>query len=191
MIYHILAEGDNFSLRRGNAVAKNVANIMRVDDSAVAVCPYADNSWDFKPDRILEISQLQIYERIRGRRGFPTWVTGAFFRHIYQPLLSRLREGDIVWCHNQPHVSAALAAPLRRSGVNLVFHFHDLWNVEMAQSAFKSFVPDASVFVSDALRQHVLTLLPCLRNTFTIHNGADPRLFYPPPWEQFTTILSQ
>ena len=181
MKYHLLAEGDNFSVYRGNAVAKNVATVMRLDDSTAVVSPYSDDSWGFGPDRILEIPQLRVYDRIRGRKRLPTWVTGAYFRHIYRPLLSRLKEGDIVWCHNQPHVSAALAVPLRARGAKLVFHFHDLWNVQMAQAAFKSFVPDACVFVSDALRQHVLKLLPWLRNTFIIHNGADPLKFYPPP----------
>jgi spore coat protein SA len=188
MIYHLLGEGDRFSALKGTAVAKNAANIMRFYDSSVVVCPSADDSWGYKSDRILTISALRLYQIARGRLSrlgltLPLWMTGPFFRWIYRPFLSRLKKGDVVWCHNQPYISAALVAQIHLKGAEFIYHFHDLYTPHAARNAFESFTPDFGFFVSDALRQDVLKLLPWIRNTYAIHNGVDTSFFYPAPPE--------
>jgi hypothetical protein len=39
-------------------------------------------------------------------------LTNLIFRSAFQPLVSRLKPGDIVWCHNQPFYCAALEAAI-------------------------------------------------------------------------------
>jgi spore coat protein SA len=90
-----------------------------------------------------------------------------------------LQQGDIVWCHNQPIFAAALEKEIHLKGAKLVYHCHDGLTGYPLRKAFKLFTPDAYVFVSEYLRQNFLHIFPWLRNTYTLHNGADEALFYP------------
>ena len=179
MIYHVLPELEQFCTQRGGAISKNVSNIMRFDDSRVVVCSASDRSWGFPPERIIVIPELLSYGKLKGRRLLPPWFTGPFFRHIFWPLLSRLQEGDIVWCHNQPYFAAALEQSVHVKGAKLILHAHDPYLPRTARRAFRSFTPDAWVFVSESLRQRFLKLLPGIKNSYAVHNGADERLFHP------------
>jgi spore coat protein SA len=180
MNYHLLPELEPFSASKGGALARDIANIMRWHPSDMVACLAADETWGYSADRILIIPGLRLYSRIRGRRFLPLWVTGLLLRKSFQPLLSRLQSGDVVWCHNQLIFSAALAKEIHRKGAKLVHHFHDGHAPSSARKALSSFMPDASIFVSDFLRQQWLQLFPKLKNTYAIPNGADPELFYPP-----------
>ena len=100
----------------GLALARDVANMMRFDESAIVVCREADDSWGFPADRSLVIPQMRIFGRMKGRKYIPRAITTPFFRHIFKPFLAALKSGDIVWVHNQPFWSAALA-PLIRAKV--------------------------------------------------------------------------
>src|SRR5271154_6340634 len=109
MIYDVLPEMEEFSAQRGGAISKIVANLIRLDDSRVVVCSAADGSWGLGTDRIVVIPALLAHGKIRGRRFIPGWMERLFYRQAYRSFLSRLKCGDIVWCHNQPLIAEALA----------------------------------------------------------------------------------
>jgi spore coat protein SA len=183
MIYHILPGNESFSMFSGLALARDVANMMRFDDSAVVVCRAADDSWGFPADRSLVIPQMRIFGRMRGRKYIPRWITAPFFRRIFQPFLAGLKGGDIVWCHNYPFWCPALEPFIRAKGAKLVYHAHNPLTDQPHRSAFKAFTPDACIFVSDMIRQRALKWIPWLNNTYVVHNGADDSIFYPAPPE--------
>src|ERR1700683_2301633 len=124
MIYHLLPENEPFSAFSGVAISRNVSNMMRLDPSRVVVCAQSDDSWGFSADRILLLPALRPLARIKGRRFIPRLLTNLYFRRVFQSLLSRLKPGDIVWCHNQPFYCAALEGMIRAKGAKLVFHAH-------------------------------------------------------------------
>jgi spore coat protein SA len=179
MVYHLLPGAESFSMFSGLALARDVANMMRFDESAIVVCREADDSWGFPADRILVIPKMRIFGRMRGRKYIPRWITAPFFRHIFRSFLAELNSGDIVWCHNYPFWCPALAPFIRAKGAKLVYHAHNPLTDRPHRSAFKSFTPDACIFVSDFLRQRALKWIPWLSNTYVVHNGADDSLFYP------------
>jgi spore coat protein SA len=179
MVYHLLPGNESFSAVAGLAISHDVANIMRYDDSAIVVCRDSDNSWGFALDRSLVIPQMRVFGRMKGRKYIPRLITTPFFRRIFKPLIAVLQPGDIVWCHNQPFFCAAIASMIRAKGALLVYHAHNPLTDRPTRSAFKVFTPDASIFVSDAIRQKALQWIPWLRNSFVIHNGADDSVFYP------------
>ena len=179
MIYHLLPGLESFSASSGLAIAHDIANIMRFDDSSVVVCRDSDGSWGFAADRQIVIPKMRVFGRMKGRKYIPRWITSPFFRRIFRPLLSVLKSGDIVWCHNQPFFCAALASLIRAKGALLVYHAHNPLTDRPTRAAFKVFTPDACIFVSDAIRQRALRWMPWLSNTYVVHNGADGSVFYP------------
>jgi spore coat protein SA len=179
VIYHLLPGKESFSTSSGLALARDVANMMRFDESAIVVCRGSDDSWGFAANRVLVIPEMRFFGRIKGRKYIPRWITSPFFRRIFRPLLSVLRSGDIVWCHNQPFWCAALTSLIRAKGARLVYHAHNPLTDRPHRAAFKVFASDACIFVSDAIRQQALNWIPWLSNTFVVHNGADDSRFYP------------
>jgi spore coat protein SA len=179
MIYHLLPGAESFSASTGLAISIDIANIMRFDDSAVVVCRDSDDSWGFPADRQIVIPKMRVFGRMKGRKYIPRWITSPFFRRIFRPLLSILKSGDIVWCHNQPFFCAALASLIRARGALLIYHAHNPLTDRPHRAAFKVFTPDACIFVSDFLRQRALKWIPWLTNTYVVHNGADDLDFFP------------
>jgi spore coat protein SA len=179
MIYHLLPENEPFSAFSGVAISRNVSNMMRLDPSRVVVCPKSDDSWGFGADRIMVVPAVHLLARIRGRRFIPRLLTNLFFRSAFQPLISSLKPGDIVWCHNQPFYCAALEAAIHEKGAKLVYHAHNSICDSPTRAAFRAFTADATIFVSQAIRDEALRSLPWLKNTHVIYNGADERRFYP------------
>jgi spore coat protein SA len=179
MIYHLLGDTDVFSAYRGNAIARNVANMMRFDSSRVVVCAASDSTWGYSSDRIVVVPELRISAKIPGKYFLPNWIMGLFFRWVFRSLLARLKENDIIWCHNQPIFCAALEKTVHAKKAKLIYHAHNSVTSYSYRSKFKFFTADALIFVSEALRQETLKFLPKLKNTFAVHNGADETLFYP------------
>jgi glycosyltransferase involved in cell wall biosynthesis len=179
MIYDILPEVEEFSEQRGGAISKVVANLVRLDDSRVAVCSASDGSWGLGADRTVVIPALLAHGKLRGRRVIPAWMERLFYRQAYGSLLSRVRDGDTVWCHNQPLIAEALTEILAQSGVKLVYHAHDPHVPDRVRKVFASLRPAAWVFVSNALRERFCALFPHIRDTYVVHNGADDKIFYP------------
>jgi spore coat protein SA len=96
-------------------------------------------------------------------------------------MLSKLRAGDVVWCHNWPYVAEALAPRIHAKKALLVYHAHNSIASYAGRGLFSSFTADAYIFNSEAIRQEALKLVPGLKSTYAVHNGADETLFYPPP----------
>ncbi len=179
MIYHVLPELEPLSASRGGALAHTVANILRLDKSRIAVCPDVDDTWGFRPDRVIVVPELRVYARIRGRRFIPIFILAPILRRAYRIMLSRLTPRDIVWFHNRPAFAAALGLTIRSIGAKVVCHLHDGNDVLASQLAFKRFAPDATIFVSDYLRRYWLKLIPSLASTHVVHNGVDETVFFP------------
>ena len=185
MIYHLL--GEPFSAYTGLALASSVANMMRFDESSVVVCPEADETWGFRADRILAIPELRMLtaeiggSTMRGWRFVPLSARRHIICRIFGSVLSQLKSGDIVWCYNWPYVAEALERGIHSIGAKLIYHAHNSVAPYAGRTLFKSFAPDALIFNSEAMRQEALRLMPYLKNTYAIHNGADEALFYPLP----------
>jgi spore coat protein SA len=178
MIYHLLCEP--FSAYSGLALSSAAANMMRFDKGSVVVCPQADDTWGFRSDRIKVIPQLHI-ANIRGWQHVPLWMKRRLFCRIFGSVLSELREGDIVWCQNWPNIAEALERGIHSRGAKLIYHAQNSLATRAARTGLRSLNPDALIFNSEAMRQEVLSVLPWLKNTYTIHNGADETLFFPLP----------
>ena len=178
MVYYFLEEP--FSTIAGLALSSAAANMMRFSDSSAVVCPQADDTWGFSAHRILVIHQLHV-ANIRGWRFVPLLIRRQLMCSVFHPVLSRLTSGDTVWCFNWPHVAGALERAIHLKGAKLIYHAHNSLAPWAAGTVFKSFTPDAMIFNSEAMRQEALKLMPYLRNTHTIHNGADEAIFYPLP----------
>jgi spore coat protein SA len=179
MVYHVLPELEQFCPHRGGTLAKIVAQHIRFDDSKVVSSYAADRPWGHERERILVIPELLSYCKLKGRRFLPAWVKNRFFRRVFRPLLSRLKPGDIVWIHHQPYIAAALEKLIRAAGARLIYQAHDGRVRRTERAAFRSFVADAWVFDSGALRQVYLALFPEWRNAHVLHIGADVEVFYP------------
>ncbi len=183
MIYHFLDEP--FSTYNGLALSSFVANMMRFDECSVVVCPQADDSWGFASDRIFVKPQLHILtsvirgSKMRGWRYVPLSIRRQTICLMFGSVISRLESGDTVWCQNWPYVAEALEPAIHTKGAKLIYRAQNSLAPYAARGLFKSFNPDAIVFNSEAMRQEALKLMPYLKNTCTIHNGADDALFYP------------
>src|SRR4051812_45260184 len=112
MIYHLLPEWEDLSTIRGGAVANIAANMMTLDPDISVVCGYADGTWNFPQDRVLVLPQFHSYHRryarVKGKRFLFNPVYAPLLRWIFRPLLSRLKPGDVVWCHSQVFVFGSL-----------------------------------------------------------------------------------
>jgi spore coat protein SA len=177
MIYHLLDEP--FSAYTGLALSSIAANIMRFDENSVVVCSNADDTWGFSTERIMIIPRLGLLANGVGWRFAPGDLRRQVIRSIFSPILSKLQAGDIVWCHNWHYVAAALQNSVSAKGAKLIHHAHNSLAPFQNRDLFKTFIADAYIFNSEAMRQEALNLLPYLRNTCTIHNGANESLFYP------------
>lgn len=185
MLYHLLDEP--FSAYTGLANSSSVANLMRFDESSVVICQQADDTWGFDEQRIFVIPQLGVLtaewkgRNMRGWRFVPFGVRRRIVCDVFGAFLDQLGNEDVVFCHNWPYVAEALESAVHSRGANLIYHAQNSLAPYAAICLFKSSPPDALVFNSDAMRQEALKLMPYLKNTYVIHNGADERLFYPRP----------
>ena len=156
-----------------------MANLVRLDRNRVAVCPDSDNTWSFSTEKVMVIPAIKLWGTIRARRFLPIPLTGPALRWVFKPMIEKLAPGDVVWIHNRSVFAAALAPVVKSKGARIVLHFHDGLDQRTVRNAFRHFTPDATIFVSEYLRQMWLQVLPKLRNTYTVHNGADETQFYP------------
>src|SRR5215475_123446 len=118
MIYHLLTESEPFSEHFGGALSRWTANVLREDDSAVVVCPWADDSWNFTGGRTITLpgfSDYQAWSHIfRSRLAIRLRL--SLLRSILAPLVTRFEEGDVVYVHNRPEFAVALGPSCRRRG---------------------------------------------------------------------------
>lgn len=184
MIYHLLPELEPFSANSGGAISHTVANLMRMDSNRSVVCISTDGTWGFSPDRVIIATALCAYAKLKGRGLYPTWLTGPILRRTYRPFLATIKKGDIVWCHNQPHVCSAIQNQVHARGAKIIYHSHDAWAVSRVSRQLVGLCPDAWIFVSEALRRDWLKVVPALKNTHVVHNGANESFFHPATFER-------
>jgi spore coat protein SA len=118
---------------------------------------------------------------MRGWRFLPVSVRRFIIYRLLYSFLSLLTAEDIVWCHNWPYVAEALERATKCRGTVLIYHAHNSLAAYKRLPLFHTFKPDAFVFNSEAMRQEALAIWPAMRNTFTVHNGVDESIFFPPP----------
>lgn len=145
------------------------------------MCFGTDDTWTFPPGRVMTLKPLQAFATLKGRRHYPSFLIAPILRSVYHSFLARVAPGDLVWCHNQTQVCAALQDTVHARGAKLIYHAHDAWALRRGSRQLKSLSPDAWVFVSQALRNEWLKALPDLRNVHVVHNGANESVFYPAP----------
>jgi spore coat protein SA len=183
VLYHILPEWEEFSAFRGGAVANIIANMMRFEVASMVVTQSADDTWEYPPERIMVLAGMKryhrFYARLKGKRFLFPLIYKPILRHIFQRLLSTLQPGDIVWCHSQIFILAALEAEIHSKGAKVIYHAHSSLKPYSVHTQFRLFKADAIVFVSEAIRQKALRLAPGLKRTLAIHNGVNHDLFFP------------
>lgn len=184
MVYHLLNEC--FSTRFGVALSRLVASFLASTPDSYAVCPAADGSWNIPSDRVhvsrrlLPLTLTIKGSKMRGWRYLPESLRNYIAEFLFSGLLSRLKQGDIVWCHNWPYVADALALPVRRRGARLVLHVHNSLAPYATRRLFRRCLPDAIIFNSEAMRSEACSLMPLQANSHVVHNGVDDQLFFPP-----------
>jgi spore coat protein SA len=181
MIYHLLTESEPFSEHSGGALSRWTANVLREDDDSMVVCPWADSSWDFASSRVWQLAGLRqhakYFQRLR-------YHTGLRFRllqlkHIFRPLVARLRPGDIIYVHNRPEFALALRSACVRKQARLVLHMQNSHLRFVPRRFGKELTLDAIVFCSEYLQNEELEFTVNANRSEVIPNGADESCFLP------------
>lgn len=180
VVYHVLTESSYFSDVHGGGGQRWVANMMMHDPNSKVVCKIADESWGFRSDRITQVPLLDYYDRIKPlHRHYPFFLRRGFLRRLLGRGLRDLKQGDVVWVHNQPDFAEALAPIIKGVGAKLVLHLHNSYLTAIPGKRVQGIALDKLVFVSHFLENEGKRCFPQLRNTVVIHNGADGNVYYP------------
>jgi spore coat protein SA len=178
--YHLLTEAEPFSEFRGGAISRWAANVLRDSRNATIVCPSADSTWQFPARSLVVLSRLNRYRTVRRYLHRLPWnVHRRVIQSLFQPVLRRLRDGDIVWIHNRPDFAIALTPQIHRSGGKVVLHLHNSHLVGWPETLMRQVSVDRIVFVSDFLLKEAQRKFPSLGVSSVVSNGADDRVFYP------------
>ena len=179
MIHHVLSETEPFSEQFGGALSRWVANVLREEQDFTVVCPWADTSWGFSPDRILSLSRLREcalwFKLLRSRHALDFRL--RIIRSAFQPLFRRLNQGDTVYIHNRPDFALVIGEACRQSGAKAVLHLHNSHLLTMPRRLRSRLEVDAFVFCSEFLRSEAEAYAAGL--TSVIPNGADELYFFP------------
>ena len=185
VIYHLLPEAEPFSESRGGAISRWAGNALRDDGQTRIVCPSADGTWPFASESLLLLPQLGRYRRARRRlqqisRARIGWTLHrALLRRLFEPLLRRVRHGDIVWIHNRPEFALALTPALHRAGAQVVLHMHNSHLLEWPRTLLERVRVDRILFVSQFLLDEAQRKFPRLPRAEVLYNGADGVIFHP------------
>ncbi len=178
--YHLLTEAEPFSEFYGGAISRWAANVLRTATTAVVVCPSADSSWKFSPEAILVLPSLARYRHLRRYLLRLPWALHcAVLERVFNPLLRRVRPGDVVWIHNRPDFAIALTPHVHRAGGRVVLHLHNAHLVEWPYSLMRQVRVDRLIFVSEFLLKQARRKFPSLGASSVLYNGADETIFYP------------
>jgi len=177
--YHLLAELEPFSEFYGGAISRWAGNVLRNDSNSVVVCPSADDTWKFPPESILSLSGLKRYTHLR-RYFSRLWpLHHALIRHIFRPILKRVRPGDIVWIHNRPQYAVALTRRVHRAGGRVVLHLQNSHLVQGPERLMRQVQVDRMIFISEFLLEEAQRKFPTLGASSVLYSGADETIFYP------------
>ena len=181
MIYHLLTESEPFSEHFGGALSRWAANVLRGDENSIIVCPWADTSWNFPSRRTITLEGLRAYKRwapFFRRHSFGPFRP-ALLNRVLNPLVEKLREGDVLYIHNRPEYAMALHSHCRRLGVKLILHMQNSHLTYCSKRVLNRIKLDAFVFCSSFLQSEARAFGVPLTNSKVIPNGADEELFFP------------
>ena len=180
MVYHVLPEVEPFSEYAGGALSRWVANIVR-NDTARIICPWADSSWGFDDRRIETRFGMHVYGRLLKQRKYRLRISYrvALLGGLMKRVSRLLEPGDVLYVHNRPEYLLALPSEEKRR-YKVVLHMHNDHLLNFSSLEKRQLNPDLAVFNSEFLGAQGKRLVPGLRRTAILHNGADEDCFYPP-----------
>jgi spore coat protein SA len=169
-VYHVLTESEPFSACSGGAISRWVANIVAEDEDAVVIAPSSDGTW-LEHHQVKVVPSLLHYRTLlhASRNHLPQRWAEILLRKILAPSLYGLRPGDIIWIHNRPIASMALAPIARQADAHIVLHLHNSHLVYYRGPL----VADRLVFCSQYLMRESSARCDGVAPGVVIHNGAD------------------
>jgi spore coat protein SA len=180
MIYHLLSEAEMFSERTGGAISRWAANVLR-NGTEVVVCPSFDSSWGFPSQRIYclpnwKLMNFPVHPIVYR---LPWIVQKEVYLRVFQPLLQKLKPGDIVYVHNAPESASVLSTVVARHGARVILHMHNSHLIRANKGQLAALKKTPIVFCSEFLRKEVnLTLPNHFDSTHVVYNGADASKFH-------------
>jgi spore coat protein SA len=178
-IYHLLDESETFSDKKGGAISRWAANVLRHGDEIV-ICPSFDSSWGFAQARVYRFPLWQAVHRLHPALFRSPWpVQLAIYRRVLDKLLRVMKRGDTVYVHNRPEYASVLSRIASAHGVRVVLHMHNSLLLRANRGQINALRDTPIVFCSEFLRKEALAAYPNhFRSTFVVYNGADPDRFH-------------
>lgn len=178
MIYHLLSETEMFSEKYGGAISRWAANVLRSGDETV-ICPSFDSSWGFSDERIYCMPNWRHTHPVHPLLYRLPWhLQKAVYLKVFQPLLEKVKPGDILYIHNAPESASTLATVAERLGVKVVLHMHNSHLTRASRGQLAALKKLPIVFVSEFLRKEIHAAFPGhFATTHVVYNGADDAKF--------------
>jgi spore coat protein SA len=178
LVYHLLPDEEPFSQSLGGAISRWCGNVLRDDTESKIVCPSADESWGFAPERVLVTPSLERYGKNRWiRQGFR--LSLSYLRNAIIPGLRDVKAGDVIWVHNDRKHAAALTAFARERHAALILHMHNSIPAYTSRKVIRELASIKIVCCSNFLKVETEQNFPELRPYRVLLNGADAMLFSP------------
>jgi spore coat protein SA len=183
MIYHLLTESEPFSEHAGGALSRWAANVLREDEDFTVVCPWADATWNFAPERIWCLPGFRGHSKYFRALRYHTALRFRLLqlRQLFCPLVAKLRKGDLIYIHNRPEFALALQRSCVRKAVPLVLHMQNSHLRFLPRRHGERLEVDATVFCSAFLQREELDFSMKTGWSTVIPNGADETCFFPAP----------
>jgi len=178
LVYHILPDEEPFSDRHGGAISRWCANVLRDDSESTIICPSADESWGFSPERVLVTRSLERYGKNRILRQIFR-LSLSYLRNALLPGLKNVKAGDVLWVHNDRKHAAALTGFAKENGASLVLHMHNSIPTYTSRKVICELAKVKIVCCSNFLRVETERNFPELKVCRVLLNGADAKLFSP------------
>jgi spore coat protein SA len=173
-IYHLLDEAEPFSEVRGGAISRWVANVLRNGNETV-ICQSFDDSWGYPISRLFRLPSWDRCNQVHPALYRSPWmIQKLIYRRVLQPLLERLKRGDILYIHNRPECAEVLASPAQQRGIRIVLHMHNSLLHPRSIKHLPALKDIPVVFCSEFLRKEVTSAYPNhFQKTHVVYNGAD------------------
>jgi spore coat protein SA len=179
MIFHLLNESEMFSEKTGGAISRWAANVLR-SGTEVVICPSADSSWGFPTERIYCMPNWRHTSPIHPvLYRLPWMLQKEVYLRVFQPLLNKVRPGDILYVHNAPESASVLASVANRHGIKVILHMHNSHLIRANRGQLAVLRETPIVFCSEFLRKEADAALPnYFEKTHVVYNGADGLKFH-------------
>jgi len=178
VVYHVLPDEEPFSELQGGAISRWCANVLRDDTESKIVCPSADQSWGFAPDRILVTPSLEWYGKNRYlRQAFR--LSLSYLRDAIVPGLRDVKPGDVIWVQNDRKHVAALTPFAKEKRLKLVLHMHNSIPVNTSKGVLRELAKIKIVCCCSFLKVETEQNFSEIKAYRVLLNGADAKLFSP------------